>query len=111
MEFMEATMNGYSILPDGKLAVTASESSSKHDFDFLVGGWKIKNRKLKEPLSGRDEWDEFDATQNLRLILQGFGNFDIFSTELPVNPSKASRCGCSIRIPACGPSIGQTVAR
>jgi hypothetical protein len=34
----------YSILPDGKLAITVSASSSKHDFDFLVGGWKIRNR-------------------------------------------------------------------
>ena len=71
---------------DGKLAITASESSSKHDFDFLVGGWKIRNRKLKEPLAGRDEWDEFDATQNLRQILQGFGDFDIFSTEFDGKP-------------------------
>lgn len=75
-------MNLYSVLPDGKLAITASESSSKHDFDFLVGGWKIRSRKRKEPLSGRDEWEEFDATQNLRQILQGLGNFDIFSAEL-----------------------------
>ena len=79
-------MSMYSISPDGKLAVTASEGSSKHDFDFLVGGWKIRNRKLKKPLEGRDEWDEFPATQNLRQILQGFGNFDIFSTELDGKP-------------------------
>ena len=66
---------------DGKLAITASERSSKHDFDFLVGGWKIRNRKLKEPLAGRQEWAEFHATQNCRQILLGLGDFDIFSTE------------------------------
>jgi hypothetical protein len=82
----ETIMNRYSIFPGEKLAITASERSSKHDFDFLVGGWKIRNRKLKEPLSGRDEWDEFDATQNLRQILQGFGNFDIFSAEFDGKP-------------------------
>src|SRR5687767_3544739 len=70
----------------GKLAVAASENSSRHDFDFLVGGWKIRNRKLKEPLTGRDEWDEFDATQNLRQVLHGFGNFDIFSTRFDGKP-------------------------
>ena len=79
-------MGMYSILPDGKLTITASKDSSRHDFDFLVGGWKIRNRKLKEPLSGRDEWDEFDATQNLSQILLGFGNFDIFSTEFDGKP-------------------------
>jgi hypothetical protein len=79
-------MNRYAIFPGEKLAITASKHSSKHDFDFLVGEWKIRNRKLKEPLSGREEWDEFDATQNLRQILQGFGNFDIFSTEFDGKP-------------------------
>jgi hypothetical protein len=76
----------YSILPDGKLAITASESSSKHDFDFLVGSWKIRNRRLKEILVGCDEWDEFDATHNLRQILHDCGNFDIFSTKLERKP-------------------------
>lgn len=79
-------MSIHTIFPDEKLAITASKRSSKNDFDFLVGGWKIRNRKLKEPLSGRDEWDEFDATQNLRPILQGAGNFDIFSTEFDGKP-------------------------
>lgn len=45
------------IFPGKKLAITASKNSSKHDFDFLVGGWKIRNRKLKNPLAGCDEWD------------------------------------------------------
>jgi len=79
-------MSAYSILPGGKLAITASWASSKQDFDFLTGGWKIRNRKLKEPLTGSDEWDEFDATQHLSPILHGFGNFDIFSTEFDGKP-------------------------
>src|SRR5688572_9468594 len=79
-------MNMYSISPDKKLAITASKNSSKQDFDFLVGGWKIRNRKLKEPLAGRDEWDEFDATQNCRPILQGLGDLDIFFAEFDGKP-------------------------
>jgi hypothetical protein len=79
-------MGESSIFRDGKLAMAASASSSKHDFDFLLGGWKIRNRKLKQPLAGRDEWVEFDATQNCHSVLQGFANFDIFSTELDGKP-------------------------
>ena len=79
-------MKNCAISWDGTLAISASESSSKHDFDFLVGGWKIRNRKLKAPLTGSDEWDEFDATQNLRQILHGAGNFDIFTTEFDGKP-------------------------
>ena len=71
---------------DGKLAITASERSSRHDFDFLVGGWKIRNRKLKKPLAGCEEWDEFHVTQNCRQILLGLGDFDIFSTEFDGKP-------------------------
>jgi len=79
-------MSTPSIFSGGKLAPVASESSSKHDFDFLVGAWKIRNRKLKGPLSGRAEWDEFPATQNCHPILHGFGDFDIFSTAFDGKP-------------------------
>src|SRR5687768_13572709 len=75
-------MSAFSLSSDGKLAITASETSSKNDFDYLVGSWNIKNRTLKEQLSGSDEWEEFDATQEFRLILLGLGNVDIFRTEL-----------------------------
>ena len=73
-------MRTFSLSSDGSLAITASETSSKNDFDYLVGNWNIKNRTLKEQLTGSDEWDGFDATQEFRLILLGLGNFDIFHT-------------------------------
>jgi hypothetical protein len=38
-------MGTYSIWPDGNLAIRASQSSSQHDFDFLLGGWTIRHRK------------------------------------------------------------------
>ncbi|TIM13280.1 MAG: hypothetical protein E5Y67_18025 [Mesorhizobium sp.] len=46
-------MSAFSLSSDGKLAITASETSSKNDFDYLVGNWNIRNRTLKEPLAGR----------------------------------------------------------
>jgi hypothetical protein len=79
-------MRGFSISSDGKLAITASETSSKSDFDYLVGNWNIRNRTLKEPLAGNDEWREFDATQEFRLVLLGLGNVDIFHTQLDGKP-------------------------
>jgi hypothetical protein len=75
-----------SIFRDGKLAIAASETSSKNDFDYLVGKWTIRNRTLKEPLTGSDEWAEFDAIQELRPVLLGLGNFDIFHAELAGRP-------------------------
>jgi hypothetical protein len=79
-------VSALSVSSDGKLALTASGTSSKNDFDYLVGNWNIRNRALKEPLSGHDEWQEFDATQELRPILLGRGNFDIFHTEFDGEP-------------------------
>jgi hypothetical protein len=80
------SIKSFSISSEGKLAITASEASSKHDFDYLVGSWNITNRTLKQPLAGGDDWEEFDATQELRLVLLGLGNVDIFHTELGGKP-------------------------
>lgn len=79
-------MNGLTVSSDGRLAITASEGSSGRDFDYLVGSWNIRNRTLKEPLTGSDQWLEFDASQELRQILLGQGNFDIFRTTFDGKP-------------------------
>lgn len=79
-------MSVFSLSSDGKLAITASDTSSNTDFDYLVGKWTIRNRTLKEQLVGSDDWDEFDATQEFHQILLGQGNFDIFRTELDGKP-------------------------
>lgn len=51
------------------------------DFDFWIGRWKVRNRVLRERLAGSDEWDDFDATVEARLILDGLGNEDEFRTD------------------------------
>jgi hypothetical protein len=79
-------MSAFALSPDGSLAVPASQTSSRHDFDYLVGNWNIRNRTLKEPLVGSDEWEEFDATQELRQVLLGQGNYDIFRAQLAGKP-------------------------
>jgi hypothetical protein len=79
-------MCAFSISSDGQIAITASETSSKKDFDYLIGKWNIRNRRLKKPLAGSDEWEEFDATQELRPVLLGLANFDIFHTEFDGKP-------------------------
>ena len=79
-------MDAISLSSAGKPEISASKTSSRNDFDYLVGQWNIRNRTLKEPLSGREEWQTFDATQEFRLILLGLGNVDIFHTELDGKP-------------------------
>jgi hypothetical protein len=54
----------------------ASDLSGVHDFDFLVGEWRVHSRKLKERLVGNQEWDEFEGTIRSMRMLDGFGNVD-----------------------------------
>jgi hypothetical protein len=53
------------------------------DFDFLFGRWAVRNRRLKERLQGRTEWEEFPSTCRARPILGGLGNLDEFTLDPP----------------------------
>jgi len=65
----------------GALAIQPSATSSEHDFDFLVGDWKLRNRKLKSRLTQSDEWIAFESKVQMHQILGGMGNIDKY-TEL-----------------------------
>ena len=52
---------------------------SAHDFDFLLGSWKIRNRFLNGRLRGSNDWIEFDARYEFQLLLGGLGNIDRYS--------------------------------
>ena len=39
-----------------------TENDGRHDFDFLVGHFIMRHRRLKERLKGSTEWEEFDGT-------------------------------------------------
>jgi len=71
---------------NGQLKITSSKTSSKHDFDFYEGRWTIRNKKLKERLCQSNEWIEFGAQQEIKIILQGFGNTDNFIAEFDNTP-------------------------
>jgi hypothetical protein len=70
----------------GTPTVTPSETSSKDDFDFLVGMWNVKNRRLNSRLSGSDEWTEFDSTLEMKKTLLGLGNFEIYRANINNEP-------------------------
>ena len=71
---------------DGAFAISASPTSSQHDFDFFVGNWNIHNKKLKSRLTDCTEWVEFESTQEMRKILNGLGNTDNFLAEFDGKP-------------------------
>lgn len=54
-----------------------------HDWDFLVGRWSVRHRRLKARLAGSTEWEEFAGTCVNRPTLGGKGNMDDNVIELP----------------------------
>ena len=56
---------------------------SAHDFDFFVGDWRVRHRRLKRRLAGDSEWAEFDGQTTTRQILGGLGNIDENIIGLP----------------------------
>jgi hypothetical protein len=53
-----------------------SEEASVNDFDFLVGSWDLANRRLKKPLAGCTEWEEFPSSLWCMSLLGGAANID-----------------------------------
>ena len=72
--------------------------STEHDFDFLIeGDWEIKNRRLKEWLSGSNEWLEFTSSKKDNTavkILGGLGNLD----EVVIERNQRKVYGMGIRL-------------
>ncbi len=58
-------------------------SECMHDFDFLVGRWRVEHRRLVSRLVRCTEWQTFSGTCECRLVLGGAGNIDDNVLELP----------------------------
>ena len=59
--------------PSGE-TMTTSETAvpGLHDFDFLVGKWQVRHRRLKERLANSHEWIEFDGTSVTQKVMDGY---------------------------------------
>jgi hypothetical protein len=53
-----------------------AENDGRHDFDFLIGTWKVHHHSLKQRLKGSTEWVEFDGDMVSRKLINGLGNMD-----------------------------------
>lgn len=55
-------------------------SNGAHDFDFYFGRWQVHNERLTERLVGSSDWEHFEAIQQCRPLIDGYGNIDDFVT-------------------------------
>jgi len=53
------------------------------DFDFLIGEWHVRHRRLAYRLAGSTTWLEFAGRATARTILGGLGNIDEMNIDLP----------------------------
>lgn len=53
-------------------------ASTPHDFDFFVGQWNSRQRRLRQRLQGCTDWEAFDATVTMQKLPGGMANFDTF---------------------------------
>lgn len=66
-----------------RAAQASEERDGQHDFDFQFGSWKVHNRRLLHPLTGSNEWVEFDGTVVARPVWGGRANMDEFEADAP----------------------------
>jgi hypothetical protein len=64
-------------------------ASAPADFDFVLGDWLVRHRRLKSRLSGCQEWLEFDGEMSTQRILGGFGNIEDNLLRYPEGESRA----------------------
>ena len=63
-----------------------STTPGVHDFDFLVGQWRVHHRTLKERLANSHEWIEFEGTLVNQPLMGGYSNVDDTVFEKPGAP-------------------------
>jgi hypothetical protein len=59
------------LAPTARSAIAPAFIGRPGDFDFLVGRWAVRNRRLKARHVGSTDWDEFDAVNQAWTHLNG----------------------------------------
>ena len=69
----------------------------RDDFDFLIGAWRVENRRKTEPLdAAATTWVEFSSSSRTRRILGGLGNVETYRAA--AFPGRGSYEGMALRL-------------
>jgi hypothetical protein len=66
-----------------KSGSATSVHDGQHDFDYLLGSWRIHLKKRLHPLTGSNQWIEFDGTVVCRTIWNGLAEVEEFVVDSP----------------------------
>jgi hypothetical protein len=72
----------------------AQSQDGQHDFDFEIGSWKAHLKRRQHPLTGSDQWVEYDGTSVVKKLWNGRANFG----ELEVGNSDTHIEGLTLRL-------------
>jgi hypothetical protein len=73
-------------IPSASVATRADAHDGSHDFDFTFGTWTERSRRLMHPLSGSNDWVEWDGRTVVRKIWDGRANMAEFKGITPSGP-------------------------
>lgn len=65
------------------IPTSSAAHNGQHYFEFLVGHWKLHNRRLRKPLSGSHEWYEFSGVSHASAIWGGSGVLEFVRFDTP----------------------------
>src|SRR3546814_19878790 len=71
-----------------------AERDGQHDFDWEIGTWKTELKRRLRPLTGSDEWVEYQGTSHVRKVWDGRANL----VELDVQGPAGRIEGLSLRL-------------
>jgi hypothetical protein len=57
------------------------QRDGSHDFDFLIGDWKVHVRRLPDRLNNSNAWDVYDGISNHHKLLDSNANFEQFEVN------------------------------
>lgn len=78
----------------------SSPRDGARDFDFLLGSWRVHNRRLRHPLTGTGEWEEFEGTSVVRPLWGGRANYEEWEADAPGGRMRA--VSLHLYDPTCG---------
>ncbi|SFS16835.1 BNR/Asp-box repeat-containing protein [Dyella sp. OK004] len=59
------------------------DEPGQHDFDWQLGSWDIRMKRLERPLTGADAWTRLDGTVHVRKLWNGRANLAVIDTKGP----------------------------
>jgi hypothetical protein len=65
--------------PPAAVQGAPAQHDGQHDFDYLLGSWKIHLKKMVHPLTGSTEWVEYDGTTVCKKVWSGRAELEEFS--------------------------------